>query len=300
MSTENFVGYIFILFLFASSLTSDIQEAQIEGSLMKFMIRSNPCTHPSIWVLFVSNRMRSFMLPLVTCVTGLSIVLFESMSTKNILLNLLAIIFICDGDNLLASLFFPPSWHGMSEGLADSARGDPKIKYSFLMSRALVLLYFAMMMVLSRHIQDLLDFVAPGEACAGFDEVQQLIILGFGSFVIVLLSVLWTISSKNNESTCIGKLLQGLNEFCMIFQGLLLTDICFTVKKHLTFTNVMSEDTFVGFLPLIVTIGVWTRINQVLKNSRYSLKWVAVDISLGASWVCSVYYFAIKNPIIKW
>ena len=71
-----------------------------------------------------------YIIPAIAGVTGYSIILSDNLSTNGIMLNLLAVLFITEADNLFASLFFSPYQQVLGDELAQEAKNEVYDKYS--------------------------------------------------------------------------------------------------------------------------------------------------------------------------
>merc|ERR1712151_462292 len=123
MTKLDTVGYIIILFvsvLFAYYVQGDIEESIIEEILLDFGVKKQtslqeqdiypypyqPFPLSPVGVLRLALRMKKFVIPWYICAAGTTIIITESINAKNILLNLIAIIFIAEADNIAYSMLF--------------------------------------------------------------------------------------------------------------------------------------------------------------------------------------------------
>ena len=63
-----------------------------------------------------------YIIPAIAGVTGSSIIFSDNPSTNGIMLNILAVLFITEADNLFASLFLSPYQQVLGDDLAQNAR----------------------------------------------------------------------------------------------------------------------------------------------------------------------------------
>merc|ERR1712087_502168 len=106
------LSLIFFSFMgLAPSLTSEIEEAPTEERLLKFSLNQN-----CYWILkvvgqvmYIVLRIRCYMIPFLATQATASIIIGESFLVKNIILNILSIVFVTETDNLLLSFLISPS-----------------------------------------------------------------------------------------------------------------------------------------------------------------------------------------------
>ena len=115
---------LFMSILFAVYIYKDTEEAEVENALLDFIISSGLSDKLwiSMFILRLTNRARRFILPFYTAMAGASIILSEDLTPKNITLNLLALIFIIEADNLIAVLVISEKQREKANDLVEDAK----------------------------------------------------------------------------------------------------------------------------------------------------------------------------------
>jgi hypothetical protein len=109
--------FVFMVFIFASSMSEDMEEAAIEEALLlnaAFKDDSLMNVVPA-QLLLVSLRYRRFILPWAIGAAVIAVSLTDDLSMKNILLNVLALEFLLNADSLVASFLCKSSIKDSSE-----------------------------------------------------------------------------------------------------------------------------------------------------------------------------------------
>ena len=123
-STSGYIVLFFMSFLFSGYLYQDMEEAEVENALLDFIISSELAG--SLWIpifiIRIMNRARRFFLPFYLVYAGAGIIVSEGVSPKNITLNLLALIFVLEADNLLALLVISESRQQEASNLVEAAK----------------------------------------------------------------------------------------------------------------------------------------------------------------------------------
>ena len=114
----------FMAILFAVYFYKDMEEAEVENALLDFIISSEPADTfwISMFVIRITNRARRYLLPFYTAFAGAAIILSEDLSAKNITLNLLALIFVIEADDLVAVLVTSANQRQEANSLVENAK----------------------------------------------------------------------------------------------------------------------------------------------------------------------------------
>jgi len=183
--------FFFVTVLFAATLIDDIKEAAIENKILQYVTMS---IHGQdiLWIpsflIRLSNRIRRFILPWTTAAAGVGIILTGSFAVQNVVLNLMAVIFINESDNLFANLFMSPTGKAMGDELVKMVKKTAKISYSYGGAQSYGFLVSSVLFACTIAIQPLtLLFRINGAQCLG---QLYLIMLGFGFFMPILIIVL--------------------------------------------------------------------------------------------------------------
>jgi hypothetical protein len=150
--------FIFAASLFSALLYSEINQCVIEEEVLKYALRKRDPKQRAITpieLIRISIRMRKFLLPWwVTC-AATSILISDDLSVKNILLNLLAVAFVLEADDLFGVLFVTEREKELVEKLVDSAKENGNISIPFWGSRMLAVLPCVMMVLVDLHIVEI-------------------------------------------------------------------------------------------------------------------------------------------------
>merc|ERR1719469_1833678 len=103
MDTQVWVLIVFLAFLWTLPIVQDIEEATIEEVVMDHHLTDS--FNGSTEVIRATLRMRKYMIPFCTTSATLVLLLTDDISSKNIILNFLAISLVLEADNVVAVLF---------------------------------------------------------------------------------------------------------------------------------------------------------------------------------------------------
>jgi len=179
LTWTNVVALLFITLLFAVSIRSDITESISEETLLEFKLNTvsqevfpRPTSSRPIDVLRFALRMRKFILPWAISLAAASIIITEPLTTTNILLNLVAIGFITEADNILVKFTLTVDEKKRIQRFLNDAeqnmvnRSDMR---HFLWPWALVAGPLIMMVFTILRTENVILFFYPSEAdCSGF------------------------------------------------------------------------------------------------------------------------------------
>ena len=154
--------------LFSTYFCKDMREAEVENALLDFIISSEPASSLSfaLFILRVTNRTRRYWLSYYTAMAAAAIILTDDISPKNVTLNLLALVFFIEADNLMGNMF-PKNQIENAESLVKAAkRNNVRIKQSDITREAL---YISLSMFLACFfIEELLKLPSPVECTVDF------------------------------------------------------------------------------------------------------------------------------------
>lgn len=103
LSPDQILVLLFISILFGSIVTEDLTESLMEDALLNVVSMSGSMPF-TVKTIRLSLRIRQIVLPWFIASATISVLLTDSLSTKNIVLNFLAISFIVDASKMLARL----------------------------------------------------------------------------------------------------------------------------------------------------------------------------------------------------
>jgi hypothetical protein len=131
---SNRIVFFFVAILFSGSLYKDIKESMVEEALLNHAMAKTVGTHQNraqenstqllAWIIRLTLRMRIFVLPWVIAAASTTIIVVESLSAKNIILNLLAIGFIAEADNVFGLIFLSDSQKSRANDFVDQSKKE--------------------------------------------------------------------------------------------------------------------------------------------------------------------------------
>ena len=235
------IVFFFVAFLFAAIMCQEIDECVVEEALLSRGLRrigfQNRCFSPAELVR-VSLRLRKFILPWWVVAAAGSIMVVDSLSAKNILLNLFAIGFITEGDNLFGIMFLTEGQRKSVERHVDMIREQGGIEVSFIWSRILGILPVVVMFLVVSNIESLLEL--HGGKCS---SLSTLIIFTFGLFspvIVIILYGIWEYLTAAVNDDNYGELtnVTVLDRFLCCFEELSRNMNAFFIQS--VFSNILA------------------------------------------------------------
>lgn len=198
----------FVAVLLAVPLVEDIQEAAVEEALIKELVHHRAGLRRVLGrcsLLRVSLCLRRIALPFAAIGSATGVLLRSPLSSGNILLNMLAVAFITEIDNMLAT-FLPPAAARRADPLMHGVPANP----SWLQARVVAVLASGLLVAgviyvesLISLLRALLDEISPGvfQPC-GIVQMQLLATVFVGTLLGLILDML--------GRTSVVELLDGL------------------------------------------------------------------------------------------
>jgi len=249
VSTDQIAVFLFLALIFASIISHNMREAAIENILLDHAVHSfhhngeyqeidndpnnddgnqqqvssskfkfNNIGMPlSAFLLRISNRIRIYILPWYAGAAVCSINLSEDLSSKTMVLNLIAVVFVIEADNLLASLFLTKkqtdlatdliiatkeNYHGKDpveqgtggERLRKHGHFDTSAVSYSEWTRILGLIVALVLISATMNMQSLLESLHDNErGCDGITFVVGLLFMGLFPGLVILIQALWTV-----------------------------------------------------------------------------------------------------------
>lgn len=115
----------FVALLLSVPLAEDMEEAAIEEALLKYGVREGVDAPRSSLdfilraLLLVALRLRRFFVPWACALAGVAVLVASPLSATNILLNVLAVAFVTEADDMLSAMFLPPAAHRQADDLLE-------------------------------------------------------------------------------------------------------------------------------------------------------------------------------------
>ena len=195
--------------LLASILSQDIKEAAMETTLLDFSIQSLPADKImplSAFIIRITNKIRMYIIPVISGAAGSSIILSDNLFTDGIMLNLLAVLFITEDFNMFASLLLSPDQKRLGDELAQKARNEGYDKYSSWFGIVHSIIVPSTMVLLTVRMHHLMKLIKDEKMeCQGniFIYIMYIMLLPFLSMLVV-----WTITSDETERNMIRNVLE--------------------------------------------------------------------------------------------
>jgi len=179
VSSNQIAVFAFVAILFGAALVEDMRESTIENALLDFSLKNisdNDAIPLSVFLIRISNLIRKYYLPSMTAGATVSIIISGALSAKNILLNLLTVLFVTEADNHLAAFFIPHSELALTDKIIEEAN-RAQLTFSGTESRVLGVILSVLIITVTVWLQSLIDLIAPKEGCSSVDDVLQGIFL---------------------------------------------------------------------------------------------------------------------------
>ena len=168
-----------VIILFASILTKDIEESLIESVLLEYIYPQHISSSNSIFyttmIVRTALHMKRYILPWMTAGAGASILLSGTFSTRNVVLELLAVLFILEADNLFSSLLLPPDFLLSIDNLVVDARSHCDISNYYWVTHLQGIVVSVVMLLSIWQMYPTLVNLTSQPACASSDIVLYII-----------------------------------------------------------------------------------------------------------------------------
>lgn len=195
LSHDQIVVFAFVSILFGSILCEDMRESTAEMAILDHAIKNRQSLPLLTWLIRTTLYFRRFVLPWAVCGATSSILLAESFSTKDILLNFLAAGFFVETDNLLARAFLNHEQQTLIErelltGICD----DEDFSVSFMGSRIFGIVAPVVMVVVTLKIQEIMMLLEGGGDCGYLFDALSIIFLDLAPIISV---TIWALAHLN-------------------------------------------------------------------------------------------------------
>ena len=299
-SNDQILSFLFVSILFGSSLSFDLKESEIENTLLDFAISSLQSQGKDIlystYFIRLTNRMRRYVLPFLTTSAGAAIIISDEFSSKNILLNLISILFINEADNLLGLLFLPP-WHdAIADELVKSATRDGILLKPVWRINLYALVMSIMMFAICTSIQPLVHLLYPSNNCFGITDSIYFVQFIFPGLSLMIGRVLLIIIFDKSPH----KIAKGCLELTRMAAAYALFMVFLSsVYYILSPTAFYFYPQIYIFASILASIGAGIRPSFILKYSiKRSLNNYLIDTIIIACWV-GTQYWVMSNLIMR-
>lgn len=277
-------GYIILLFmslLFAVYLYKDMKEAEVENALLDFIISSE--LTDSLWVsmfiIRITNRARRLILPFYAAYAGAAIILTDDLSAKNIVLNLLALIFILEADNLIAVLAITENQQEKAENLVEVAKSNNvRIGQAEIKRDALLVSMF--MFVVCVKIEWLMEL--PFFGCM-LGLTLNIVLLGWGPFAFMIYKFVGNLVFGEKPKKLVRSVLVFLRMYIGFWVMGLMVSISHCTMSHFGFSEIPPVPYIVGS---ISSVCVVFRPRKMLADSYVnSWKNKVINVVMTLAWL---------------
>jgi hypothetical protein len=207
----NKIVFFFVAILFSGSLYQDIKESMVEEELLNHALAKTAGTHQSraqknstqllAWIVRLTLRLRIFVLPWAIAAASTTIIVVESLSAKNILLNLLAIGFIAEADNVFGQIFLSDSQKSRADDFVDQSKKEvdkDDVNISPLWLRSFAILPTVIMVVAVLNMKEfLIMFSYDARECSVSGAVLRGICIACPLIMVMIAGVKHFFQDKN-------------------------------------------------------------------------------------------------------
>ena len=296
MKKSSFSGFV-VLFvmsiLFSTYLFKDMQEALVENSLLEFTISSETsnCLSLALFIVRITNRARLYWLPHYTAMAAASIILSDDLSPKNVTLNLLALIFIIEADNLVASLIFSARQQEKAEELVQLAKANNIHVNDTVIKRYSVIIALCMFFSCF-YIEVLLRYLS-SDACGIFFALSATFIFILPHLVMFCKFVADLIFGKKTK-----KLTRAVLAYLWMYIAAYMMGLMFSISRFSVAADLFS---IIPPVPLIVSVVsslcVVARPRQMIEDSyEHSRKDSIINLILASAW-CAVQFWSMQRVL---
>jgi hypothetical protein len=264
----NVIVFNFVALLFAAHLYKDIKESMVEESLLDHALAKTSRTHHSAtrkrdiqalaWVVRLTLRMRKFVLPWSVTAASTTIIVVESLSAKNILLNLLAVAFITEVDNIFGNLFLSDNQKRLAQAFVNKSKGEVdrnEVSIPSMQLRILGIMPAFVMVAAVLRMDQLLHILSSGDDCSEVSIVVGVIFCIFCPLVGVLIeSVVHFFTDKNPNK--LKRIISATLQICQNTNAILLSMVIYFFAIRAMFGSNTVELYEIGMIFLVnITSG---------------------------------------------
>lgn len=266
---EQVIVFIFVLVLFASSICQDIEESSIEEVVLKhsiWKILSNGETVSyAAKLMYIPLRVRRYILPFSVGASAVAIILADSLSSKNILLNLLAIGFVLETDNMLATLLLPRAYVTQANVLVEEVQQVRKnFVFSFLSSRVFGFVVANLVVIVTFNYNTMESLLGDTEGtCSDLDEVLNYTFLLIGPMLAIAVQAIRTLFSRHALLCTVRDVSMNLGVLCftMLLYFLSVLAVRRVELSHILHADYMGLFSVLTYIILFITC---TAVSEVL------------------------------------
>ena len=289
--------FVLICILFGSNMLIDIKESNIERKILHHVednLQDGQSMPSSVLLIQINLIFRRYMLPIVTFGAGISVSLTQQLSAQNIVLNLIAVLFINEADNLLGAILLSSQQHMIGDNLVLSANLQKPQDYgTYNASRSYAIFLSIAMSIVCLQVESIAKIFGGNVQC---DSLKHAL-LNFGVGVIVQVVILvrtfqkWICRPQHSHTTpCV--FLEFFRMYIAFYCGFIFIGLEYAFDW---------TDALMRYPPLPICVGLVSsivatmRTEYVLKHPRTSTVWYrGMDCLLGVLWlVCQIWVIPI-------
>ena len=220
LSSDQMIVFFFVILFFATSLAKDMQEAIVEDAILQHTIDSlkgRKYVPRSLLFIRISNRIRINMMPWITAAAGASILIYDALSAKNIVLNLLAVLFITEADNMLANLFLSPGRHSLSNELVQETKQDSNFTCPLWVPKSRAIIISSLMYSNVIFVDFFASTFAPQARCDGVNSSLLVTLCLFAPIADIVIQSIWKFARAKNSSQFLERSQDLMKKFTAFF-----------------------------------------------------------------------------------
>jgi len=253
--------FIFSAMLLGSTLQLDINQCITEEKLFDYAlekenVQGNPLV---VEIVRYAFRLRKFVLPWVVAAATATLMVVNSMSVKNILLNLLAIGFITEADNLLGKLFTTKTQKDLVNEFLHNVKQDEDIsfKVSFMWSRFLAILPVMVMTVAVICMRNLILIFERDIACDDVEWWTGYVFFYYFPFLIITgESAVFFRRNKMKSSNLLQRIISCMQRVSRNYNAVFGIVFMWAILQHRLATNIGFYSGVVVFNSIFVYLSL--------------------------------------------
>ncbi len=247
---------VFTAILLVGPLCKDMDDATIEEQVLDMRLHHTKYKGLELHCIqFVRLALRSrrFVLPVLTGVASVGVLVTSTLTASNILLNMLAVTFITEADDILATALLPLAARQLSNDMVDQisrVENNDAMRVPWLPIRARACLVITLIIVSVLFVEDLMKVSVLGENVAPCDGVLYLllVIAQLGIFGGICLMLLGSVNCSLRCATCWPNLIASMRELTINFAAASMGIFSFFLSSRITGVSAQAMTTELGLL----------------------------------------------------
>merc|ERR1712071_425601 len=201
LSWGQYVVFIFVVFLFASDISKEVEEGTIDERIFEYVIKTKGSSAPLSFANFIQNahrivlRIRRYFIPILTSAAAISVLLSSSLSAQDIILDAISVIIVTEADNMAATLLLNPSKLILLDEIVQDVKKDESFVYMplFLRTRTVGIVSAAIIFIMAIYMNQILLFHTKfNGACSNIVPLIFLYVCGIFPLLFLINHTAWT------------------------------------------------------------------------------------------------------------